>query len=108
MVPELKFENLITSQLQGAKGTEVVLSHVCVPPHKTLPKHYHPGEEFAFVVEGTVTLHQENEESLTFTKDQGCIVPYKKVHTIETGDEGCRLVVFRVHESGAPERVLVE
>ena len=108
MGPELKFENLITGQLQAAEGTEVVLSHVTVPPNKTLPKHYHPGEEFAFVVEGALTLLQDNEEPMTFTSDQACVVPYKKVHTIQTGDKGCRLVVFRVHESGSPERVLVD
>ena len=35
-------------------------------------------------------------------------VPLKKVHTAITGDEGATVLVFRVHEQGEPERVLVE
>ena len=34
-------------------------------------------------------------------------VPLKAIHSAGTGDEGATLLVFRVHEKGQPERVLV-
>ena len=52
----LKLENLLSSKLEGVPGTEVIVSRVDVPPDTSLPKHWHPGEEFAYVLEGSVTL----------------------------------------------------
>ena len=43
----LKIDNIMTSQLELVEGTEVVVSHIKIPADTTLPKHWHPGEEFA-------------------------------------------------------------
>jgi quercetin dioxygenase-like cupin family protein len=102
------FNNLLTCQLQGVEGTEVVVSHVTVPPDTTLPKHWHPGEEFAYILEGTLVLCQENEPEMVFKKGDVCVVPWKKIHTVKTMDESVTILVFRVHEQGQPERILVE
>lgn len=52
----MNFDNLLVSQLVGAENTEVVVSRVTVPPNTTLPKHWHPGEEFAYILEGSLIL----------------------------------------------------
>lgn len=104
----MKFENLLMSQLAGAEGTEVVVSRVTVPPNCTLPKHWHPGEEFAYVLEGSLTLWQEDEGEVVYKKGDVGVVPLKKVHTISTQDEGVTVLVFRVHEQGEPERILTD
>ena len=36
-----KIEDLMTSILEGAKGMEVILSRVTLPPNVALPKHWH-------------------------------------------------------------------
>lgn len=33
-------------------------------------------------------------------------VPFKQVHTAKTDEKGTKLLVFRVHKKGEPERVL--
>lgn len=101
-------ENLMRSTLEGVDQTEVIVSRVVVPPHTELPRHWHPGEEFAYVVDGSVTLWQDGEEDIVMNAGDVGKVPLRKVHTAITGDEGCELIVFRVHASGEPERVLVE
>ena len=108
MAAELKLENLLSAELVGAPGTEVIVSRVFIPANATLPRHWHPGEEFAYVVSGSVTLWQEGEEDITMPAGGVGKVPLRKVHTAMTGDEGCELIVFRVHAHGEPERVLVE
>jgi hypothetical protein len=35
-------------------------------------------------------------------------VPLNTVHTVRTGDEGVKLLVFRIHPQGEPERILVD
>jgi len=102
------FDNMIACGVAGAPGTEVVLSHVVLPANVSLPRHWHPGEEFAYVVEGEVTLKVEGEADATFGAGDAAQVPHRRVHTITTGARGVRLVVFRVHEAGQPERTLVE
>lgn len=105
---QLKFENLMTEVLEGVAGTEVVVSHCVFPPNFTLPKHWHPGEEFVYVVEGALTLWQEGKDAVTISAGEVIKVPYKVVHTASTGDDAVTLIAFRVHEEGQPERVLVE
>ena len=99
---------LLAGQLERVEGTEFVVSRVKIPPHMSLPKHWHPGEEFVYVIDGRVTLWQEGKEDLVFSAGDAAKVPLKQIHTAKTGEEGVDLVVFRVHETGKPERVLVD
>jgi len=108
VTPSIKLENLLSSPLVGAKGTEVVVSHVTVPPHSQLPRHWHPGEEFAYVIEGSVTLWQKGKEDIVCKKGDAAMVPWQQEHTIMTQDEGVTLLVFRVHQQGQPERILTQ
>lgn len=101
-------ETLLHTELEGAKGTEVIVSRVTLPPHTTLPKHWHPGEEFAYVVEGSITLWQKGKDDIVANAGEVTSVPLKQVHTAITGEQGATAIVFRVHEKGQPERVLVE
>ena len=103
----MNFNNLLSSELVGVENTEVVVSRVTVPPHTTLPKHWHPGEEFAYILEGSLILWQDGKEEEIYSKGDVGVVPYKQSHTIMTKDEGVTVLVFRVHELGQPERVLV-
>lgn len=105
---EVKLENLMTSELEGVEGTEVIASKVSIPPNTTLPKHWHPGEEFVFILKGSVTLWQKGKENILGKEGEVVKVPLKQVHTAITGSEGVSLLVFRVHEKGQPERVKAE
>lgn len=105
---ELKLENLLKAKLEGVADTEVVVSKVNIPPGNSLPKHWHPGEEFAYVLEGTVTLWQEGKPDIVVKQGEVAKVPLKQVHTAITGPEGVSLLIFRVHEQGKPERIPAE
>jgi quercetin dioxygenase-like cupin family protein len=101
-------ENLMKSRLEGANGTEVIVSRVSIPPNTSLPKHWHPGEEFAYVVEGSVILWQQGKADIIGKQGDVIKVPLKQIHTAKTKDEGVVLLVFRVHESDKPERTIVD
>ncbi|MDH5446996.1 MAG: cupin domain-containing protein [Gammaproteobacteria bacterium] len=103
----MNFNNMLSTQLVGAENTEVVVSKVTVPPNTTLPKHWHPGEEFAYILEGSLTLWQEGKEEEVYRQGEVGVVPYKQNHTISTQEEGVTVLVFRVHELGQPERTLM-
>lgn len=107
-VEGLSVNNILTSQLELTDGVEVVVSHVVIPPNTELPKHWHPGEEFAYVLDGTVILWQEGKEEIHFKKGDVGKIPLKQVHTARTTESSAAILVFRVHHSGEPIRVLVE
>ena len=105
---KLKLENLRTDKLAGVENTEVVVSRVVIPPNTTLSKHWHPGEEFAYIIEGSVTLWQEGNADIVGKQGDVIKVPLKQVHTAITKETGATIVVFRVHELGKQQRYLVE
>ena len=105
---KLKLENLMKEKLEGVPNTEVVVSRVQIPANTSLPKHWHPGEEFAYVIKGSVTLWQKGKEDLLIKEGEAAKVPLKQIHTARTGKEGVTLLVFRVHEEGKPERIKAE
>lgn len=107
-ITELKIQNLLRDSLQLIDGIEVIISYVEVPKNTTLPFHYHPGEEFAYIIEGSGELILKDETKHKINAGEAGKVPLKKVHSFSTSDESAKLVVFRVHEKGQPDRILVE
>lgn len=104
----LRIDNIMTSRLELIQGTEVLVGRVEVPTNTTLPKHWHPGEEFIYVLEGSATLWQKDKPDTHLKKGDVFKVPLKQIHTAKTGEEGATVLVFRVHEIGQPVRFNVE
>ncbi len=104
----LEIDNILTSQLELVEGTEVVVSHVQMSANTTLPKHWHPGEEFVYILKGSEVLWQKDKSDTHLKKGDVFKVPLKQIHTAKTGEEGATTLVFRVHEAGQPVRVNVE
>jgi quercetin dioxygenase-like cupin family protein len=105
---ELELENLLKAELEGVAKTEVIVSKVKIPPNTSLPKHWHPGEEFAYVLDGTATLWQKGKPDIVIKQGGVAKIPLKQVHTAISGPEGVNLLIFRVHEQGKPERIAAE
>jgi quercetin dioxygenase-like cupin family protein len=96
--------------LLEAADLEVVTSLVELPPSFQLPTHRHPGEEFAFVIDGAIYYWEHGTDGECHMPAGSLAkVPLGAVHTVRTGeDQGAKLLVFRVHTPGAPERELVD
>jgi quercetin dioxygenase-like cupin family protein len=105
---DVKVEDLLTSQLEGVEGTEVVVSQVTIPANTSFPKHWHPGEEFVYILEGSVVFWQKDKADVILKKGDVIKVPLKQIHTIIKNEESARMLVFRVHELGQPGRILVD
>jgi len=105
--PRVNLETLLEAVLEGVDSTEVIVSRVTLAPNTSLPKHWHPGEEFVYILEGSVTLWQEGKDDVVGKAGDVLKVPLKQVHTAIASDEGVTALVFRVHAQGKPERVLV-
>ena len=105
---EMRLENVRIEALASefTPDREVVVSYVEIPPNTTMERHWHPGEEFHYYLEGKVTIEIDGQESFIGTPGTVGHIPYKAMHTAITGPEGARAVVFRVHTAGEPVRYL--
>ena len=106
--PSVQAKNLLRETIAGAEGKEVIVSRVSFPANTELPWHWHPGEEFFYVIEGSVTLKRRGEPDLPAGEGDAQKIAPKIVHTGRTGEQGAELVIFRVHAAGEPERYLVD
>jgi quercetin dioxygenase-like cupin family protein len=61
------FTELYRVELSDASDIEVVMGVIKRTGESSGGKHYHPGGEFGFVLEGTVIVRTENEPPLTLT-----------------------------------------
>jgi quercetin dioxygenase-like cupin family protein len=108
VVETLKIENLLRDSLALAEGVEVVLSYIELPKNTTLPSHYHPGEEFVYLIQGSGELTLKDKSNIIIKAGQTAKVPLEQVHSFSSLNEDVKGVVFRVHEKGKPDRTLVE
>lgn len=91
-----------------AEGVEVIISDVIIPPNSRLPRHYHPGEEFIYVIEGEVVHVEEGKPDRIVRAGETVVIAPKVIHAPYTTDQAARAIVFRIHLDGQPERILVE
>jgi quercetin dioxygenase-like cupin family protein len=91
-----------------AEGLEVIISDVIIPPGESLPLHYHPGEEFIYMLEGSVIHIETGKADQLLQAGDTLVIPPYAPHAPKGGPEGGRAIVFRVHIEGEPERILVE
>ena len=104
----VKAENLLRESIAGVEDKEIIVSRVSFPPHTELPWHWHPGEEFFYVIEGSVTLKRRGEPDAPTGQGGAQKIAPEVIHTGLTGEQGAELVIFRVHAAGEPERYLVD
>ena len=106
--PPVQADNLLRESIAGVEGKEIIVSRVSLPPHTELPWHWHPGEEFFYVIEGSVTLKRRRELYLSAGAGDAQNIAAQVIHNGSTGEQGAELVIFRVDAVGEPERYLVD
>ena len=106
--PRVQADNLLRESIAGVEGKEIIVSRVSLPPHTELPWHWHPGEEFFYVIEGSVMLERRGEPDLLVGTGDAQNIAARVIHTGSTGEQGAELVIFRVHAAGERERYLVD
>ena len=105
--PPVRLETLMKTPLALDENIELTISYVEIGPDLSLPKHYHPGEEYVYLLEGEAILWQQGKADTPMTAGQVVKIPLEQVHAASTGSEVAKALVFRVHRKGEPERILV-
>lgn len=90
-------------------GREGIQALVELDPGVTAPNHWHPGEEFIYVVEGSLEYQVEGKPPVTLKAGEVLFIPAKTIHAAKNvgSGPGVELATYVV-EKGKPLVVLVE
>lgn len=106
-VPPPGSNEMLRAPISGVEGIEVLISDVVIPPNATVPRHYHPGEEFLYVISGSAIQVEEGKPDQVLEAGDAYVIAPNAIHEPRGGPEGARAIVFRVHVADEPERILV-
>jgi quercetin dioxygenase-like cupin family protein len=95
---------LLRANLEGVEGKEIVIFIAELAPGAVGAKHYHPGPEFFYVIEGTLTHEPEGGLAHTMKTGDFGSNPNKSVHTIRNPSttERAKAIDFLLAEKGQP------
>ena len=105
-----KVTNLLAAALstEFTPGREVLIDLVEISPNQKLDWHWHPGEEFHYYLEGNAVIERVDAPPIIGKPGTVGHVAFKQRHQATAGDQGAKIIVFRVHTKGAPWRYLDE
>ena len=107
-LPPAGSNEVLRTKVRIADNLEVIVANVYIPPGVQVPKHYHPGEEFLFVIQGSAIQVEEGKPDKELKQGEAYVIPPQAVHEPYGGPEGGHAVVFRLHIDGMEERYPVE
>ena len=86
----------------SAPGREVVQAVVDFQPGGSPGRHTHPGEEVAYIIEGTFSLEQGDKPAVTVKAGQGFIIPAGQVHNATANSGPAKILATYIVEKGKP------
>lgn len=101
--PGAKRTVLTQRDISGIPGREGVMVITELAPGAKEPWHTHPGDLFAFVQEGTITLSMRDKPTATVKQGEIFVVPAGTIHSGENqGKTPVKLLITFVVEKGKP------
>jgi quercetin dioxygenase-like cupin family protein len=96
--------------LEGADGREVMMYRADFVPGGALGRHFHPGPELLYILEGALILETDGHPPVTLKAGDSAHLPFKHIHKARNASstEPAKVLVFLVGEKGQPIITLVQ
>jgi quercetin dioxygenase-like cupin family protein len=90
-------------------GREVIQNRVDIAPEAPPIRHWHPGEEIIYVLEGTLEYEIDGQSPTTVSAGEALMVPAEAVHAVSNvGNGNATELATYVVEKGRPLLNLAE
>ncbi len=100
--PAAKFKELQRREIPGT-GLEGVTTVAEIPPGATSARHSHPGEDFGYVIEGTIILYVDGHPPVTLKAGDVFFTERGHIHNARNiGTTTARAVDTYVIDKGKP------
>ena len=106
----VKVAELYKADLVTSDGKEASMFLAELGPGANMGKHYHPGDAFAYILDGTMLLEIDGGKSVTLKSGQSGSLPPRTVHDDKNASQTAPLkfLVFHVAKKGDPLAVSVK
>ncbi|HEY2463830.1 MAG TPA: cupin domain-containing protein [Steroidobacteraceae bacterium] len=98
-------KQLMTKELTGAAGKELLMSTVTYPPGGASPPHRHDAQVFVYVLEGELIMQVRGGPKVTLKPGETFYESPSDVHEVSANasqTSPAKFLVFIVKEKGAP------
>ena len=97
------------SDLTGYSGTEVIMATLEIEPGGTVPRHFHNGDEFLYVLEGG-SFQAPGQDPASFDPGMSLHFPREVAHGGFTvvGDKSLKVLTVQIVDKGKPLVELVK
>jgi len=96
---------VLRGPIDGAPGRELVVADLVFGPGAPIPRHYHHGEEFLYVIGGQTIVSRPGVPDVELRPGDGLRIAPGTVHWGSAGPGGVRAVTSWVAMQGQPMRV---
>ncbi len=104
----VKATPLLNAPITGVPSHDLMMTRVEIAANTTLPMHYHPNEEYLYILEGEAYLRIEGREDQLLKAGDTVVIPAGVLHTAVTTDSTATALTTRVHPKGQPVRLMPE
>ena len=105
--PAQGVNEVLRGPIEAARGHELVVGDLVMPAGGAIPRHYHHGEEFLYVIGGSTVVSRPGVPDVTLSPGEGVRIAPGTVHWGTAGPDGVRAVSSWVATEGQPLRVPV-
>ena len=90
--------------LEGVTGKEVIMYRAEVVPGGAAGRHFHPGPELVYVLEGTLILEPDGQPPMTLKAGESAHMPATHIRNAKntSATAPTKVLVFLVGEKGQP------
>jgi quercetin dioxygenase-like cupin family protein len=88
-------------------GHSLIMGDLNMGPGAAIPRHYHHGEEFIYVIGGSATVSQAGQPDMVLRPGEGVRISPGVVHWGSAGPEGMRAISTWVKDDTKPLREMV-
>ncbi len=95
---------LLRTDVAGVEGKEAVVVFAEIAPGATTGKHWHAGQEIAYVLEGSLSMTMEGKPAVTFTPGDAFQQPAHQVHEGQNASATApvKILAFYLADKGQP------
>jgi quercetin dioxygenase-like cupin family protein len=103
--PPIGSNPVFDQALESATANRLIVADLRLGPNAVGEAHWHPWEEFLYVIEGQALVELEGEPQRSVVAGETFVIPPQVIHTPRAGPQGVRAIVVRVHREGDPVSV---
>ena len=105
--PQPGINEVLEGPIASHPGHSLILGDLNMGPGAAIPRHYHHGEEFIYILGGSATVSQAGQPDLILRAGESVRISPGVVHWGTAGPEGMRAISAWVKDDAKPLREMV-